>query len=60
MPGMEDAAKREQGREWCGENMSQEDFMLRDQCILLDMNDNVIGHDNKYETHIFCPLRPRA
>jgi len=40
--------------------MSQEDFMMQDQCILLDMQDNAIGMDNKYETHIFCPERPRA
>mmetsp|Transcript_98584 Transcript_98584/g.180811 ORF Transcript_98584/g.180811 Transcript_98584/m.180811 type:complete len:342 (+) Transcript_98584:118-1143(+) len=45
---------------WSGDKMSQVDFMLKDECILLDMNDNVIGHDNKYETHIFCPERPRA
>jgi isopentenyl-diphosphate delta-isomerase len=40
--------------------MTQEDFMLKDECILLDVDDNVVGHDNKYETHIFCPERPRA
>ena len=28
---------------WTPEGMSQEDFMQKDQCILLDMNDNVIG-----------------
>ena len=32
---------------WSAEGMSQEDFMLKDQCILLDMDDNVIGYDNK-------------
>merc|ERR1711935_303829 len=41
-------------------NMTQEDFMLRDKCILLDAEDNVIGFDDKYETHIFCPERPRG
>lgn len=40
--------------------MSQEDFMLKDECLIVDMDDNVIGHDNKYESHIFCPTRPRA
>lgn len=45
---------------WSGEKLSQVDFMLKDECILLDMNDNVVGHDNKYESHIFCPERPRA
>ena len=52
------AAKSEEV--WSAEGMSQEDFMLQDQCILLDMQDNAIGCDNKYETHIFCPERPRA
>ncbi len=32
---------------WSAEGMTQEDFMLKDQCILLDMDDNVIGYDNK-------------
>jgi len=45
---------------WSGEKMSQVDFMLKDECVLLDLDDNVVGHDNKYETHIFCPERPRA
>eukprot|EP00041_Stephanoeca_diplocostata_P004643 m.48521 g.48521 ORF g.48521 m.48521 type:complete len:315 (-) comp15261_c0_seq2:101-1045(-) len=45
---------------WDGKNMSQEDFMMKDECILLDFDDNIIGHANKYESHIFCPLRPRA
>eukprot|EP00658_Telonema_sp_P-2_P009385 TRINITY_DN13517_c0_g1_i1.p1 TRINITY_DN13517_c0_g1~~TRINITY_DN13517_c0_g1_i1.p1 ORF type:complete len:307 (+),score=93.91 TRINITY_DN13517_c0_g1_i1:201-1121(+) len=45
--------------EWDG-NMTQEQFMLRDQCILLDGQDTVVGCDNKYETHIFCPERPRG
>mmetsp|Transcript_36327 Transcript_36327/g.82298 ORF Transcript_36327/g.82298 Transcript_36327/m.82298 type:complete len:314 (-) Transcript_36327:4-945(-) len=45
---------------WSGKNMSQVDFMLKDECILLDVDDNIVGHDNKYETHIFCPERPRA
>eukprot|EP00961_Rhodomonas_salina_P236460 3195741-Rhodomonas_salina.1 len=45
---------------WNADGLSQEDLMLKDQCILLDMNDNIIGYDNKYESHIFCPERPRA
>lgn len=35
--------------------MSQEDFMYKDECIVLDENDNVIGHDNKYNCHKFNP-----
>jgi len=45
---------------WSGKGMSQVDFMLKDECILLDLDDHVVGHDNKYESHIFCPARPRA
>jgi isopentenyl-diphosphate delta-isomerase len=45
---------------WSPVGMTQEDFMVKDQCIMLDMQDNVIGFDNKYETHIFCAARPRA
>lgn len=100
---------------WDGSNMSQEDFMMKDECILLDFDDKIIGHANKsvfdmsayicswrnrnqdfccrpriarhcilecfvcvvafgstdltytcaldcfrYESHIFCPTRPRA
>eukprot|EP00746_Dinoflagellata_sp_MGD_P068312 gnl/MRDRNA2_/MRDRNA2_28136_c0_seq1.p1 gnl/MRDRNA2_/MRDRNA2_28136_c0~~gnl/MRDRNA2_/MRDRNA2_28136_c0_seq1.p1 ORF type:complete len:354 (-),score=79.96 gnl/MRDRNA2_/MRDRNA2_28136_c0_seq1:256-1317(-) len=56
----EDEQTKKPTKQWCGDNLSQVDFMLRDECILLDLNDNVVGHDNKYETHIFCPERPRA
>jgi hypothetical protein len=31
---------------WTG-NMSQEEFMMRDECLVLDMDDNVVGHSNK-------------
>merc|ERR1711934_58727 len=41
-------------------NMSQEDFMMRDKCILLNEQDQVVGFDDKYESHIFCPERPRG
>lgn len=30
---------------------SQEDFMKRDECILVDGADNIIGHANKYDSH---------
>eukprot|EP00286_Rhodomonas_abbreviata_P028817 CAMPEP_0181311428 /NCGR_PEP_ID=MMETSP1101-20121128/13131_1 /TAXON_ID=46948 /ORGANISM="Rhodomonas abbreviata, Strain Caron Lab Isolate" /LENGTH=306 /DNA_ID=CAMNT_0023418157 /DNA_START=10 /DNA_END=930 /DNA_ORIENTATION=+ len=45
---------------WSADGCSQKDLMLKDQCILLDFNDNIAGYDNKYETHIFCPERPRG
>eukprot|EP00039_Didymoeca_costata_P015892 m.276295 g.276295 ORF g.276295 m.276295 type:complete len:314 (+) comp16299_c0_seq3:237-1178(+) len=45
---------------WSGNDLSQEELMLKDECILLDLDDKVIGHANKYESHIFCKSRPRA
>ena len=33
---------------WTGEGMSQEDFMYKDECIVLNENDENIGHDNKW------------
>lgn len=40
---------------WESAGLTQEDFMYKDECIILDENDNVIGHDNKYNTHRFNP-----
>ena len=34
--------------------------MLRDECILLDFADNVIGHDNKYNAHKWVVGQPRG
>ena len=38
---------------WTTAGLSQEDFMLKDECILCDENDQVIGHANKKDAHIF-------
>ena len=35
------------GEVWTAAGKSQDDFMLKDECILLDFADNVIGHDNR-------------
>mmetsp|Transcript_10351 Transcript_10351/g.16772 ORF Transcript_10351/g.16772 Transcript_10351/m.16772 type:complete len:300 (+) Transcript_10351:95-994(+) len=43
-----------------GQGMSQEDFMNKDQCILLDTEDNVIGQCSKKKSHIFSELAPRG
>ena len=34
-------------KSWDGSNMPQEDFMMKDECILLDFDDKIIGHANK-------------
>ena len=48
-----------EGEVWSSEGKSQDDFMLKDECILLDFGDDVIGHDNKYNAHKFIVGRPR-
>lgn len=32
-------------------NASQEDLMVKDECILVDEQDNITGHANKYQSH---------
>lgn len=34
--------------------------MFRDECILLDKDDNVVGHANKKVSHVFAPESPRG
>eukprot|EP00316_Scyphosphaera_apsteinii_P007886 CAMPEP_0119304092 /NCGR_PEP_ID=MMETSP1333-20130426/5399_1 /TAXON_ID=418940 /ORGANISM="Scyphosphaera apsteinii, Strain RCC1455" /LENGTH=788 /DNA_ID=CAMNT_0007306909 /DNA_START=55 /DNA_END=2421 /DNA_ORIENTATION=+ len=36
-----------------GVGMSQDDFMRRDECLVINYNDEVIGTDNKYNVHKF-------
>ena len=36
---------------WSAEGLSQMELMHKDECVLLDEGDNVVGHDNKYNTH---------
>ena len=45
---------------WSGAGLSQEDLMIKDECILLDENDTIIGHVNKKQSHIFSGEQPRG
>ena len=45
--------------EW-GKGMSQDDFMLKDECIIINYNDEVIGADNKYNVHKFISGQPKG
>ncbi|CAM9097039.1 unnamed protein product [Hapterophycus canaliculatus] len=45
---------------WNGSGMSQEDFMVKDEVIALDENDQIVGHVNKYMSHRFVPGTPRG
>jgi farnesyl-diphosphate farnesyltransferase len=48
------SAERE-GKVWNGEGMTQDDFMKKDECILCNENDEILGSASKYEAHIFSP-----
>ncbi|CAM9496045.1 unnamed protein product [Ectocarpus sp. 12 AP-2014] len=45
---------------WDGSGMSQEDFMVKDEVIALDEDDQIVGHVNKYLSHRFVPGTPRG
>lgn len=48
------------GNVWSAKGMSQDDLMLKDECIVVNYMDEVIGHDNKYNCHKFLPGQPRG
>lgn len=41
-----------------GEGLSQEDLMNKDECIVVDERDHIIGHDSKYNSHRFDSKNP--
>mmetsp|Transcript_18141 Transcript_18141/g.31828 ORF Transcript_18141/g.31828 Transcript_18141/m.31828 type:complete len:796 (-) Transcript_18141:83-2470(-) len=45
---------------WSGAGKSQDELMLKDECILVNYLDEVIGHNNKYNCHKFAPGQPRG
>lgn len=44
---------------WDGQ-ATQEEFMLKDQCILVNDDDQVTGHSSKYDSHRFTPAQPQG
>ena len=40
--------------------MTQEDFMKKDECIVLDEQDRLVGTENKFNCHRFTPAQPRG
>ena len=40
--------------------MSQDDFMLKDECIIINYNDECTGFDNKYNVHKFLAGQPKG
>ena len=45
---------------WSAEGLTQDELMIKDEVILVDNNDNIIGHGSKKDTHIFSPANPRG
>jgi farnesyl-diphosphate farnesyltransferase len=43
-----------------GKGLSQEEFMIKDECIVLNENDDIIGHGNKKQVHTFSKEHPRG
>ena len=43
-----------------GEGLSQADLMNKDECIVVDDRDQIIGHDSKYSVHRFDPKNPKG
>ncbi|WPT17977.1 Isopentenyl-diphosphate Delta-isomerase II [Picochlorum sp. SENEW3] len=44
---------------WDGSG-TQEEFMKRDECILVDEGDEIVGHSSKYQAHRFEGEQPRG
>ena len=45
---------------WNGTNLSQDELMLKDECIVVSPDDVIIGHASKKETHVFSTKQPRG
>ena len=45
---------------WSSAGKSQEWFMLKDECLIVNYNDEVIGSDNKYNVHKFVSGQPKG
>lgn len=45
---------------WSAKGLSQDELMIKDECILVNEKDVIVGHANKKESHIFSPSTPRG
>lgn len=43
-----------------GSGLSQEELMIKDECILVDDDDKIIGHGSKKSVHTFSEEHPRG
>eukprot|EP00890_Picochlorum_soloecismus_P002512 jgi/Picsp_1/3261/NSC_06101-R1_isopentenyl-diphosphate delta-isomerase i len=49
--------QQQPGAQWDG-SASQEDFMKKDECILVNDRDEIVGHSSKYQAHRFVEGQP--
>lgn len=45
---------------WNADGLDQDALMYKDECILVDVNDNIVGHDSKYVCHQFNERNPQG
>jgi hypothetical protein len=45
---------------WSGAGLTQEELMHKDECIVVDDTDCVVGHQSKAACHRFLPAQPQG
>ena len=45
---------------WSGDGLSQDDFMKKDQVVVVDESDKIVGSASKYDTHVYNKDTPRG
>lgn len=45
---------------WDGSGLNQHDLMHKDECLIVDENDAIIGHASKYDSHRFTADNERG
>lgn len=53
MPTTSASSNSPASKVWNGQGMTQEDFMKKDECILCNEQDEILGSASKYDAHIF-------
>ena len=45
---------------WSAAGLTQDELMIKDECIVVDNDDNIVGHSSKKESHVFSKETPRG
>ena len=57
--GISMSGRRDEGETTWRSDCTQEEFMKKDECILVDERDTIVGHSSKYDAHRFeSPNQP--